>query len=55
MSVPIIFFIGISNPLSSHALARASYKHRFKPLIKGSVDAYKDVVIPEEVKEEDIK
>ncbi|MCK5838294.1 MAG: Na+/H+ antiporter subunit G [Bacteroidales bacterium] len=51
----VIFFIAISNPLSSHALARASYKHRYKPLIKGSVDAYKDVVIPEEIKEEDKK
>ena len=42
----IILFIGFSNPISSHALARASYKRKNFPYIKGDVkdmDAYRDV------------
>ncbi len=36
-------FIAISNPISSHALARGSYKSGIKPFLKESgVDAYKN-------------
>lgn len=36
----IIVFIGIANPLSSHALARASYRAGIKPYFKKEIDAY---------------
>ncbi len=42
----IIIFIAYSNPLSSHALARAMYKRKWYPLIKGDpekMDAYREV------------
>jgi len=38
----IIIFIGISNPLSSHAIARASHKHNVKPLSPEAIDALED-------------
>lgn len=45
-------FIAISNPISSHALARGSYKSGVKPFLKkGGVDAYKDYVVDDEVEE----
>lgn len=50
----IILFIGFSNPISSHALARASYKRKIYPCIKEGkegMDAYRDVI--ESQKEED--
>ncbi len=43
----IVIFILLSNPISSHALARSSYKSKIKPFFKGNpeeMDAYKDVV-----------
>ena len=41
----IILFIAFANPLSSHALARASYKRGIKPIFTGEkkVDDYKEV------------
>lgn len=42
----IIIFIAFSNPISSHALARAMYKRKRYPFIKnddGNMDAYKEV------------
>ena len=54
-SLIIIIFIAYSNPLSSHALARAMYKRGHLPLIKGgykkSMDAYSEVV--KQTKEEE--
>jgi len=41
----LIIFIALSNPISSHALARASYKSGIKMFLKGDekeLDAYKD-------------
>ena len=35
----IAIFIGISNPLSSHAIARASHKHNIKPFSQENIDA----------------
>ncbi len=46
----LIIFIAYSNPLSSHALARAMYKRGRYPLIynedKAAYDAYREVVEP---------
>jgi len=42
--VIIILFIGISNPLSSHALARASYRSGVLPFFKKKIDDYEEVV-----------
>ena len=41
----IAIFIAISNPISSHALARGSYKSGIKPFLKSKdgVDTYSDV------------
>ena len=36
----IIIFIGFANPLSSHALARASYRAGIMPYFKNEIDAY---------------
>lgn len=36
----IIIFIGFANPLSSHALARASYRAGIKPCCGKNIDAY---------------
>ena len=38
--IVIILFIGISNPLSSHALARASYRSGIKPISNNHIDDY---------------
>ncbi len=48
----IAIFIAISNPISSHALARGSYKSGFKPYLKdeNGVDSYSEV--PQETEEE---
>jgi multicomponent Na+:H+ antiporter subunit G len=43
----IIIFIAFSNPISSHALARAMYHRKKYPYIKGDakkMDAYREVV-----------
>jgi len=37
----IVVFIGVANPLSSHALARASYRKGIKPKLKSGIDSYK--------------
>lgn len=53
----IIIFIAFSNPLSSHALARAMYKRKRYPLIKGDpekMDAYREVN-PHEVEKKEVK
>ena len=41
----IAIFIAISNPISSHALARGSYKSGIKPFLndEDGIDAYADV------------
>ena len=39
--VLIVVFIGLANPLSSHALARASYRKGIKPELKSGIDSYK--------------
>ncbi len=42
----ILIFIAYSNPISSHALARAMYKRKNYPLIKSTdknMDAYREV------------
>jgi len=52
----IIIFIAYSNPISSHALARANYKRKHFPLIlskdKENMDAYREVMSQEEEKED---
>jgi multicomponent Na+:H+ antiporter subunit G len=54
-SLVIIIFIAFSNPISSHALARATYHRGHKPYIKGDdkekMDAYREVVENENKKE----
>ncbi len=42
--IVIILFIGFANPLSSHALARASYRSGVKPYYKKEIDAYAEAV-----------
>jgi len=47
----IIIFIAFSNPISSHALARAMYHRKRYPYIKSgkkNMDAYRDAVEKEE-------
>ena len=39
-TIIIVVFIGIANPLSSHALARAAYKKGCLPISKNKIDAY---------------
>ncbi|HDO26502.1 MAG TPA: monovalent cation/H(+) antiporter subunit G [Bacteroidetes bacterium] len=55
-SLIIIIFIAYSNPISSHALARAMYRRGHYPLIKDKdkekMDAYREVV-PHKTKEEE--
>ncbi len=41
--VLMILFIAFSNPLSSHAIARGSYKDKLKPFSQEHVDAYEEV------------
>jgi len=55
--IVIILFIGISNPLSSHALARASYRRGIFPFFKKKIDAYEAEVKGEKAENasEDIK
>lgn len=50
-SIIIVVFIAFSNPISSHALARAMYKRKRYPLIKSNdenMDAYSEVYPKEE-------
>lgn len=43
-TIIIAIFIAISNPISSHALARGSYKVGHKPYMKDdSIDSYSEV------------
>jgi len=37
----IVVFIGLANPLSSHALARSTYRMGVAPKLKSGIDAYK--------------
>jgi multicomponent Na+:H+ antiporter subunit G len=51
----IVIFIAYSNPISSHALARAMYKRKKFPLIKSkdeNMDAYREVI---ETEKEEVK
>ncbi len=50
--IVIILFIGISNPLSSHALARASYRRGIRPFFKEKIDAYEEEVKREKERRE---
>ncbi len=56
-SLIIIIFIALSNPLSSHALARGSYRHKIKPWTKEDIDAYRQYIAEEQgrLKEEEEK
>jgi multicomponent Na+:H+ antiporter subunit G len=55
-SLVLIIFIAYSNPISSHALARATYRRGNLPLIlskdKENMDAYQEVVSQEKEKED---
>ena len=57
-SLVLIIFIAYSNPISSHALARATYRRGHYPLIlskdKENMDAYEEVVPHEKEKEENL-
>ena len=48
----IVVFIGLANPLSSHALARASYRRGLKPFMKKTMDAYAEEADKEKIKEQ---
>lgn len=50
-SIIIVVFVAFSNPISSHALARAMYKRKRYPIIKSKdkdMDAYREVFQQEE-------
>jgi multicomponent Na+:H+ antiporter subunit G len=47
-SIILIVFIGIANPLSSHAIGRAAYKSGAIPFLKKKIDAYESVANKEE-------
>jgi multicomponent Na+:H+ antiporter subunit G len=54
-AIIIVIFIAFSNPISSHALARAMYKRKRYPIITSkdeNMDAYKDVIENEKKEEE---
>ncbi len=51
-AIVIIIFIALSNPISSHALARGSYRHKIKPWTKEDIDAYKDYIEHEALEKE---
>ena len=48
-AIVLIIFIALSNPISSHALARGAYKVGIKPFLKSGeeYDTYKDVTTNE--------
>lgn len=50
----LVLFIAFSNPISSHALARANYKRKNYPYLKGGpeYDQYREVYQNEEKEEE---
>ncbi|NOY36005.1 MAG: monovalent cation/H(+) antiporter subunit G [Chlorobi bacterium] len=50
----LVIFIAFSNPISSHALARANYKRKNYPYLKGGAeyDQYREVYVNQENKEE---
>ncbi len=50
----LVLFIAFSNPISSHALARANYKRKNYPYLKGGpeYDQYREVYNDEEKEEE---
>ena len=51
-SLIIIIFIALSNPVSSHALARGSYRNKIKPWTKEDIDAYAQYLNQEKKKTE---
>jgi multicomponent Na+:H+ antiporter subunit G len=56
-SLVLIIFIAYSNPISSHALARATYRRGNYPIILSDdkdMDAYQEVVPHEKEKEEKV-
>ena len=49
----IVVFIGYSNPLSSHSIARAMFKRKVFPWTKEEgMDAYREVIEQEQEKQE---
>lgn len=48
----IVSFITVSNPISSHALARGSHLIGIRPFSKDGIDAYYDDRFPEEAQKE---
>ena len=49
-SIVIVIFIGIANPLSSHA-----YKNHIKPYSKENIDAYENIEEQKESKQEEVQ
>ena len=47
-AIVLVVFIGIANPLSSHAIGRAAYKSGSVPFLKKKIDAYEKVSNKEE-------
>ena len=54
-SIVIVIFIGIANPLSSHALARGAYKNNIKPYSKENIDAYENVEEQTEANQKEVE
>ena len=52
-AIVLVIFIALSNPISSHALARGAYKVGIKPFLKGGeeYDTYKNVTTNENKEE----
>jgi len=50
----LVIFIAFSNPISSHALARANYKRKHYPCLRGGeeYDQYREVYLEKEKKED---
>ena len=53
----LVIFIALSNPISSHALARANYKRKNFPFLKGGpeYDQYREVYDKQEKNKETVK
>jgi multicomponent Na+:H+ antiporter subunit G len=51
-TIVIVVFIALSNPVSSHALARGSYRHKIKPWTKENIDAYGEYIEHEGLSQE---
>jgi multicomponent Na+:H+ antiporter subunit G len=53
----LVIFIALSNPISSHALARANYRRKNYPFLKGGpeYDQYRQVFEDKKEKKEQVK